>query len=89
MIFSNRVVIITLSYCLRRYMQKSGYPPLMTANTNVVCPTFPGPTVGRTPNLLSPTVAKIVMAKILRGKRSEKLVLGVRGAELVWTRNLC
>jgi hypothetical protein len=29
------------------------------------------------------------MAKILRGKRSEKLVLGVRGAELVWTRNLC
>ena len=45
-------------------MQKSGYPPLITANTNVVFPTFPGPTVGRTPNFLSPTVAKIVMAKI-------------------------
>jgi len=51
----------------------------MTASPNVVCPTFHGPTVGRTPNLPSPTVAKVVMAKILRGKRSEKLVvLGVR-----------
>jgi len=60
-------------------MQKSGYP------------TFHGPTVGRTPNLPSPTVAKVVMAKILRGKRSEKLVvLGVRSAEeLALTRNLC
>jgi hypothetical protein len=65
------------------FMQKSGYPPLMTANTNVICPTFAGPAVGRTPNLLSPIVAKVVMAKILRRKRSEKLVLGVRGAELV------
>ena len=54
-------------------------------------PTFHGPTVGRTPNLPSPTVAKVVMAKILRGKRSEKLVvLGVRSAEeLALTRNLC
>ena len=63
----------------------------MTASPNVVCPTFHGPTVGRTPNLPSPTVAKVVMAKILRGKRSEKLVvLGVSGAEeLALTRKLC
>ena len=40
-------------------MRKSGYP------------TFHGPTVGRTTNLPSPRVAKVVMAKILRGKRSE------------------